>query len=259
MILKRWWFYMLTRWSDIKWLHQSVGSKCPALNQAHPRDDRAWWAPVYGVAQSRTWLERLSSSSSSSSSIIIPGWGWVLLAQVSHMRIRPLMSSPSEVVPIITGTCWTKSRFSSHTFILVIYNQTTCPGMHFELILKKNYLVPSIIIMHWIFPPHIDIDLLNLKHLKWATVSATLPWPWEGSATYLWSWLLGYESCAGLFFFFSPWCLAHSKPSDIFCFPSFIIVSLEVLFFRSVRYEEIFKKRKHIWHIPIVLPNDCLY
>ena len=32
----------------------------------NPRDGRAWWAAVYGVAQSRTWLKRLSSSSSSS-------------------------------------------------------------------------------------------------------------------------------------------------------------------------------------------------
>ena len=29
-----------------------------------PRDGGAWWAAVYGVAQSRTWLKRLSSSSS---------------------------------------------------------------------------------------------------------------------------------------------------------------------------------------------------
>ena len=27
-----------------------------------PRDGRAWWAAVYGVAQSRTQLKRLSSS-----------------------------------------------------------------------------------------------------------------------------------------------------------------------------------------------------
>ena len=33
----------------------------------NPRDGRAWWAAVYGVAQSRTWLKRLSSSNSSSS------------------------------------------------------------------------------------------------------------------------------------------------------------------------------------------------
>ena len=30
----------------------------------NPRDRGAWWAAVYGVAQSRTWLKRLSSSSS---------------------------------------------------------------------------------------------------------------------------------------------------------------------------------------------------
>ena len=31
----------------------------------NPRDDRAWWATVYGVAQSWTRLKQLSSSSSS--------------------------------------------------------------------------------------------------------------------------------------------------------------------------------------------------
>ena len=31
----------------------------------NPRDGGAWWAAVYGVAQSRTWLKRLSSSRSS--------------------------------------------------------------------------------------------------------------------------------------------------------------------------------------------------
>ena len=30
----------------------------------NPRDGRAWWAAVYGVSQSLTWLKRLSSSSS---------------------------------------------------------------------------------------------------------------------------------------------------------------------------------------------------
>ena len=33
----------------------------------NPRDGGAWWAAIYGVAQSRTRLKRLSSSSSSSS------------------------------------------------------------------------------------------------------------------------------------------------------------------------------------------------
>ena len=37
--------------------------QCSCLE--NPRDWRAWWAAVYGVAQSRTRLKRLSSSSSS--------------------------------------------------------------------------------------------------------------------------------------------------------------------------------------------------
>ena len=34
--------------------------------QENPMDRGAWWAAVYGVAQSQTWLKRLSSSSSAS-------------------------------------------------------------------------------------------------------------------------------------------------------------------------------------------------
>ena len=37
--------------------------QCSCLED--PRDGRAWWAAVYGVAQSRTRLKRLSSNSSS--------------------------------------------------------------------------------------------------------------------------------------------------------------------------------------------------
>ena len=36
--------------------------QCSCLK--NPRDSGAWWAAVYGVAQSWTWLKRLSSSSS---------------------------------------------------------------------------------------------------------------------------------------------------------------------------------------------------
>ena len=37
--------------------------QCSCLE--NPGDGGAWWAPIYGVAQSRTWLTWLSSSSSS--------------------------------------------------------------------------------------------------------------------------------------------------------------------------------------------------
>ena len=49
--------------------HQDLGMvhplQCSCLE--NPRDGGAWWAAVYGVAQGRTRLKRLSSSSSSSS------------------------------------------------------------------------------------------------------------------------------------------------------------------------------------------------
>ena len=37
----------------------------PVFLPGESQDEGAWWAAVYGVAQSRTWLKRLSSSSSS--------------------------------------------------------------------------------------------------------------------------------------------------------------------------------------------------
>ena len=43
-------------------LFQSCG---PCWVYENPRDEGAWWASIYGVAQSRTRLKRLSSSSSS--------------------------------------------------------------------------------------------------------------------------------------------------------------------------------------------------
>ena len=42
--------------------------QCSCLE--NPRDGGAWWAAVYGVAQSRTRLERLSSSSAASVSAV---------------------------------------------------------------------------------------------------------------------------------------------------------------------------------------------
>ena len=41
----------------------------PVFLPGKSQGGRAWWATVYGVAQSQTWLKQLSSSSSSSSSM----------------------------------------------------------------------------------------------------------------------------------------------------------------------------------------------
>ena len=61
-----------------EWLHFHFSLSCIGEENGNPlqrsclenpREGGAWWAAVYGVAQSRTWLKQLSSSSSSSSCI----------------------------------------------------------------------------------------------------------------------------------------------------------------------------------------------
>ena len=58
-----------TEWLHFHFLLSCIGEgngnplQCSCLE--NPRDGGAWWAAVYGVTQSRTWLKRLSSSSSS--------------------------------------------------------------------------------------------------------------------------------------------------------------------------------------------------
>ena len=63
--------------------------QCSCLE--NPRDRGAWWAAVYGVAQSQTWLKRLSSSSSSSQ--------WLRICQRRRHRFDPL----SEKIPHAMG------------------------------------------------------------------------------------------------------------------------------------------------------------
>ena len=60
-----------------EWLHFHFSVSCIGEGNGNPlqcsclespRDSRAWWAALYRLAQSRTWLKQFSSSSSSSSS-----------------------------------------------------------------------------------------------------------------------------------------------------------------------------------------------
>ena len=50
----------------------------PVFLLENPRDEGAWWAAVYGVAQSRTQLKWLSSSSQSYTSFSSHVWMWEL-------------------------------------------------------------------------------------------------------------------------------------------------------------------------------------
>ena len=48
---------------SLSWLGEGNGNPLQCSCLENPRDGGAWWAAVYGVSQSWTWLKRLSSSS----------------------------------------------------------------------------------------------------------------------------------------------------------------------------------------------------
>ena len=52
--------------TSLWWIGEGNGNPLQYSCLENPRDRGAWWAAVYWVAQSRTWLKWLSSSSSSS-------------------------------------------------------------------------------------------------------------------------------------------------------------------------------------------------
>ena len=59
--------------SFTKWLGEGNGNPLQCSCLENPRDRGAWWAAIYGVTQSQTWLNWLSSSSSTEGLGISPG------------------------------------------------------------------------------------------------------------------------------------------------------------------------------------------
>ena len=49
---------------SLSFIREGIGNPLQCSCLENPRDGGAWWAAVYGVAQSRTRLKRLNSSSS---------------------------------------------------------------------------------------------------------------------------------------------------------------------------------------------------
>ena len=63
---------------SLSWTGEGNGNPLQYSCLENPRDGGAWWAAIYGVAQSRTWLKRLGSSSSS-----------ILFSRVVHQFTSP--------------------------------------------------------------------------------------------------------------------------------------------------------------------------
>ena len=110
-------------------LHVTISStkKLGTADQSleNPRDGGAWWAAVYGVAQSRTRLKQLSSSSSSRSKVfflsasIFELWYLFLILRISISLLTHYSS-----------VCSHMSTFSIRVLsILYLYIYLATPGL----------------------------------------------------------------------------------------------------------------------------------
>ena len=77
--------------------------QCSCLE--NPRDRGAWWAAVYGVAQSWTRLKRLSSSSSSSSSL----YNHIYANMSSKVTVAGIIINSKSPKPYFPDTLWSLS------------------------------------------------------------------------------------------------------------------------------------------------------
>ena len=99
--------------------------QCSCLE--NPRDGGAWWAAIYGVAQSRTRLKRLSSSSSStgifrkSTERVCVSFTQFLLMLPSYIILggASLLSSFScKTIFSFLRTCWEHTTMSAGKYII---------------------------------------------------------------------------------------------------------------------------------------------
>ena len=82
----------MTEWLHFHFSLSCIGEKngnplqCSCLE--NPRDGGPWWAAIYGVTQSWTWLKWLSSSSS-----IHRFWGFIRILSISFCSLYPVISA----------------------------------------------------------------------------------------------------------------------------------------------------------------------
>ena len=118
------WELDTTQWHHFRFSLSCIGEghgnplQCSCLE--NPRDGGAWWAVVYGVAQSRTRLKRLSSSSSSNDWLILILELFLnyTVASINH-ELCGLSYCCSVAKPCLTlWTPWTAARQAPLSFTI---------------------------------------------------------------------------------------------------------------------------------------------
>ena len=99
----------------------------------NPRDSRAWWAAVYGVAQSRTRLKWLSSSSA----VLSPAWLFETPWFADCQALLPMEFSRQEH--------WSGLLFPS-------LGDHPDPGMEFGLLRLLDWQVNLFLLHHQLYP-----------------------------------------------------------------------------------------------------------
>ena len=98
------WATSLSLFTFVPWRRKRQPTQCSCLET--PRDGGAWWAAVYGVAQTRTRLKRLSSSSSC--------WAWDSRDQLARSRDSGLTRETRRLYKVTDpqGEAWLPFWFS---------------------------------------------------------------------------------------------------------------------------------------------------
>ena len=117
--------------------------QCSCLE--NPRDERAWWATVYGVAQSQTRLKQLSSSSSGTLSLSVVGLGFLYFV---GWDIFPIYRGHSH--SLAHGPAWVSLFF----WISLIYSFSTLRESCDYLVCTPN--IPGY---------SLYISVLNVNHI----------------------------------------------------------------------------------------------
>ena len=165
--------------------------QCSCLED--PRDRGAWWAAVYGVAQSRTRLKRLSSSSSSAL------WGLLLLLVT---LLCPALGDPMDcsppgsfvhgifqarllewiAIPFSRGFSWCRIRLESPALqadSLPLSHQGS-PCLLYAAAAKSLRSCPTLCDPIDSSPPGSAIPgILQARTLEWAAISFSNAWKWK--------------------------------------------------------------------------------